>query len=48
MSGGDSHVDDSQLKGLSKYFNGQTAKGRANVSMPNFIFRLKLTFAFAF
>lgn len=29
---GDSGVDESQLKGLSKYFNSQTNKGRANVS----------------
>lgn len=32
MAGGDS-VDESQLKGFAKYFNSQTNKGRANVSI---------------
>lgn len=31
MAGGDAHVDESKLTGLSKYFNGQTTAGRANV-----------------
>lgn len=29
---GDSHADETKLKGLSKIFNGETIKGRANVS----------------
>ena len=29
---GDAQVDSSQFKGLSKYFNGSTTAGRANVS----------------
>lgn len=29
---GDAHVDESQFKGMSKYFNGVTMRGRANVS----------------
>lgn len=29
---GDAHVDDAHLKGMSKIFNGETIKGRANVS----------------
>lgn len=29
---GEAHVDESQFKGMSKYFNGSTMKGRANVS----------------
>lgn len=33
---GDSHVDESKLKGLSKIFNGETIKGRANVSEIKF------------
>lgn len=32
MSGGDS-VDASKLTGISKIFNGQTMRGRANVSV---------------
>lgn len=32
MSGGD-HVDESKLTGMSKYFNGNTMRGRANVSI---------------
>lgn len=32
MAGGDS-ADESQLKGLAKYFNSQTSRGRANVSI---------------
>lgn len=31
MSG--DHVDDSKLTGMSKYFNGNTMRGRANVSI---------------
>ena len=31
---GDAHVDESQFKGMSKYFNGVTMRGRANVSFP--------------
>ncbi|KAF4525438.1 hypothetical protein B566_EDAN004181 [Ephemera danica] len=30
---GDAHVDESQFKGMSKYFNGSTMKGRANFSI---------------
>jgi len=33
---GDSHVDESQIKGFSKYFNSTTSTGRANVSMIQF------------
>lgn len=29
---GDAHVDDAHLKGLSKIFNGESIRGRANVS----------------
>lgn len=32
MAGGES-VDESQFKGLSKYFNSTTNRGRANVSI---------------
>ncbi|XP_013167158.1 PREDICTED: up-regulated during skeletal muscle growth protein 5 [Papilio xuthus] len=32
---GDS-VDDSQLKGLSKYFNSQTNRGRANTAKATY------------
>ena len=31
MSG--DHVDESKLTGMSKYFNGNTMRGRANVSI---------------
>jgi hypothetical protein len=34
---GDSHVDESQFKGLSKYFNSTTSTGRANVSIIHFL-----------
>lgn len=37
---GDSHVDESKLKGLSKIFNGETIKGRANVSEIKFVIML--------
>lgn len=30
MAGG-AHVDESQFKGMSKFFNGVTNRGRANV-----------------
>lgn len=33
---GASHVDESQFKGLSKYFNSTTSTGRANVSVIHF------------
>ncbi|KDR11975.1 Up-regulated during skeletal muscle growth protein 5 [Zootermopsis nevadensis] len=33
---GDAHVDESQLKGLSKYFNSVTATGRANVAKATY------------
>ncbi|XP_076338457.1 ATP synthase F(0) complex subunit k, mitochondrial-like [Tachypleus tridentatus] len=33
---GDAHVDKSQFKGLSKYFNSQTMKGRANVAKATY------------
>ncbi|CAG2062125.1 unnamed protein product, partial [Timema podura] len=33
---GDSHVDESQLKGLSKYFNSTTLRGRANVAKATY------------
>lgn len=33
---GDSSVDESQLKGLSKYFNSQTNKGRANTAKATY------------
>lgn len=40
---GDSSVDESQLKGLSKYFNSQTNRGRANVSIQQlYIIALKI------
>ncbi|XP_023944457.2 ATP synthase membrane subunit K, mitochondrial [Bicyclus anynana] len=35
MSGADS-VDESQLKGLSKYFNSTTNRGRANVAKATY------------
>lgn len=41
MSGGE-QVDQSQLKGLSKYFNGVTDKGRGNVSYKLLFKYLKL------
>lgn len=31
MAGADTPVDESKLTGLSKIFNGQTMRGRANV-----------------
>lgn len=31
---GDAHVDESHLKGMAKIFNGETMRGRANVSTP--------------
>lgn len=31
MAGGDGNVDSTKLTGLSKIFNGQTARGRAHV-----------------
>jgi len=34
---GASHVDESQFKGLSKYFNSTTSTGRANVSIIHFL-----------
>lgn len=40
---GDSHVDDSKLKGMSKYFNGETIKGRANVSFFFFSYATNLS-----
>ncbi|KAG8225216.1 hypothetical protein J437_LFUL012691 [Ladona fulva] len=33
---GDAHVDESQFKGLSKYFNGTTMRGRANVAKATY------------
>jgi hypothetical protein len=33
---GDAHVDESQFKGISKYFNSTTSTGRANVSLMHF------------
>ncbi|XP_046399297.1 ATP synthase membrane subunit K, mitochondrial [Ischnura elegans] len=30
------HVDESQFKGLSKYFNGSTMRGRANVAKATY------------
>ncbi|XP_058463145.1 ATP synthase membrane subunit K, mitochondrial [Malaya genurostris] len=35
MAGGD-HVDDAHLKGLSKIFNSETARGRANVAKATY------------
>ncbi|CAH0699241.1 unnamed protein product [Spodoptera exigua] len=35
---GDSSVDESQLKGLAKYFNSQTNKGRANTAKATYAF----------
>ncbi|KAJ8734226.1 hypothetical protein PYW07_014777 [Mythimna separata] len=35
---GDSSVDESQLKGLSKYFNSQTNRGRANTAKATYAF----------
>ncbi|OWR43920.1 putative stretch regulated skeletal muscle protein [Danaus plexippus plexippus] len=35
MAGGDS-VDESQLKGLAKYFNSTTNRGRANTAMATY------------
>ncbi|KOB67363.1 putative stretch regulated skeletal muscle protein [Operophtera brumata] len=44
---GDSSVDESQLKGLSKYFNSQTNRGRANTAKATYavmgVFILYLT-----
>ena len=33
---GDAGVDPNQLKGLSKYFNGSTTAGRANVAKATY------------
>ncbi|PNF40344.1 Up-regulated during skeletal muscle growth protein 5 [Cryptotermes secundus] len=33
---GDSHVDESQFKGISKYFNSTTSTGRANVAKATY------------
>jgi len=33
---GDAHVDESQFKGMSKYFNGVTMRGRANVALATY------------
>ncbi|XP_026727828.1 uncharacterized protein LOC113493965 [Trichoplusia ni] len=33
---GDASVDESQLKGLSKYFNSQTNRGRANTAKATY------------
>lgn len=33
MSGGENSAEASKLTGLSKMFNGQTMRGRANVSL---------------
>merc|ERR1712071_189116 len=33
---GDAHVDESQFKGRSKYFNGVTMRGRANVALATY------------
>ncbi|XP_055625376.1 ATP synthase membrane subunit K, mitochondrial [Toxorhynchites rutilus septentrionalis] len=30
------HVDESKLTGLSKYFNGETMRGRANVAKATY------------
>jgi hypothetical protein len=35
---GASHADESQFKGLSKYFNSTTSTGRANVSIIHFLY----------
>ena len=35
---GASHVDESQFKGLSKYFNSTTSTGRANVDSEVLVF----------
>ncbi|EAT33811.1 AAEL005292-PA [Aedes aegypti] len=35
MAGGD-HIDETKLKGLSRYFNGETIKGRANVAKATY------------
>lgn len=37
---GDPTVDESQLKGISKYFNSSTMTGRANVIIHIFIYLL--------
>ncbi|XP_026484640.1 ATP synthase membrane subunit K, mitochondrial-like [Vanessa tameamea] len=37
MAGGDS-VDESQLKGFSKYFNSMTNRGRANTAKATYAF----------
>ena len=33
---GDSHVDESKFKGLSRMFNSETGRGRANVAMATY------------
>lgn len=33
---GDAHVDESQFKGMSKYFNSTTNRGRANVAKATY------------
>lgn len=43
MAGGDS-VDGSKLTGISKIFNGQTMRGRANVSLRINYARLYIRF----
>ncbi|XP_058834457.1 ATP synthase membrane subunit K, mitochondrial [Topomyia yanbarensis] len=35
MAGGD-HAEDAKLKGLSRIFNSETAKGRANVAKATY------------
>nr|CAD7262197.1 unnamed protein product [Timema shepardi] len=43
---GDGHVDESQLKGLSKYFNSTTIRGRANSCIHTIISRVSPHFLF--
>ncbi|XP_019876639.1 uncharacterized protein LOC109604548 [Aethina tumida] len=34
---GDSPVDESKLTGMSRIFNGQTMRGRANVALATYV-----------